>query len=255
MIDIHTHILPGIDDGAQDMSDALELAEIAWESGTEALVVTPHSNQVGRFENYNTEELQAVYYEFCKALNKEHILLKIFPGMEIFFTPDIQEKIENKYLVGINHSDYYLVEFPFDIEYEVVQHGLDRILEIGRIPIVAHPERYMCVQEHPAIIYEWIQKGCRTQMNRGSIFGKFGRKVERTAHYMLDNGLATCIASDAHGPYVRTTYMLDIKDYLSKYYGEAAAHWLLKKNPERILLNEKIPVHGRVPDRKIRLFR
>lgn len=255
MIDIHTHILPGIDDGAQDMSDALELAEIAWESGTEALVVTPHSNQVGRFENYNTEELQNIYFEFCKALEQERIPLKIYPGMEIFVTDDIKEKIAHDRFVGLNRSDYYLVEFPFDMNHEEIQHGLEMILETGKIPLIAHPERYFCVQDFPAITYEWIQMGCRTQVNRGSVFGKFGRKEERVAHYMLDNGLATCIASDAHGPYIRTTYMQDIKDYLLKCYGEAAAYWLLEGNPGKIIDNKPIPVHGRVPDRKIRIFR
>ena len=255
MIDLHTHILPGIDDGAQDMLDALELAEIAFESGTEALVATPHSNQIGRFENYNTKEFRDIYFKFCKALEKERIPLKIYPGMEIFVTDDIAEKIENKVFVGLNHSQYYLVEFPFDMEYEAIRKGLKNILETGKTPLIAHPERYYCVQDFPAMTYEWIQMGCRTQVNRGSIFGKFGRQEERTADYMIENGLATCIASDAHGPYMRTTYMLDVKEYLIKYYGEDAAYWLLKENPERIIHNKNIPIHGRVPERKVRIFR
>lgn len=255
MIDLHTHILPGIDDGAQDMMDALELAEIAAESGTEALVVTPHSNQTGRYENYNTKEFREIYFEFCKALEKECISLKVYPGMEIHVTSDITEKIEKKSFVGLNHSRYYLVEFAFDEEPDEIRKGLKNILEAGKIPMIAHPERYYCVQDFPAMVYEWIQMGCRTQINRGSIFGKFGRSEERAADYMIENGLATCIASDAHGPYVRTTYMRDVKEYLLKYYGEDAAYWLLKGNPERIIHDKNIPVHGRVPERKIHIFR
>ena len=255
MIDLHAHILPGIDDGAQDMLDALELAEIAWENGTKALAVTPHSNQPGRFENYNTKEFRDIYFKFCKMLEKERIPLKVYPGMEIFVTKDISEKIEKKFFVGLNHSRYYLVEFSFEEEPDDIRKGLKNILEAGKIPLIAHPERYDCVQDFPAMIYEWIQMGCRTQVNRGSIFGKFGRSEERTADYMIENGLATCIASDAHGPYVRTTYMLDVKEYLIKYYGEAAAYWLLKGNPERIIQDKDIPIHGRVPERKTRIFR
>ena len=130
MIDLHAHILPGIDDGAQDMLDALELAEIAWENGTKALVVTPHSNQPGRFENYNTKEFRDIYFKFCRILEKERISLKVYPGMEIFVTKDISEKIEKKLFVGLNHSRYYLVEFSFEEEPDDIRKGLKNILAL-----------------------------------------------------------------------------------------------------------------------------
>ena len=114
MIDIHAHILPDLDDGSEDMEESLEMAELAVESGVEIMTATPHSNQMGRFENFQSEQLQTAFERLRMVLKKEKIPLKILNGMEIFASEDIAQKIKNKQLSGINGTDYYLVEFPFD---------------------------------------------------------------------------------------------------------------------------------------------
>lgn len=255
MVDLHVHILPWLDDGAASMEDALEMADMAVESGVRRLVVTPHSNQRGRFENYCSEELQDVFEEFLSELKRENIQLKVHPGMEIFATEDMAEKIKDGSLMGLNDSATYLVEFPFDADPYWIGNQLEAVRELKKRPLIAHPERYYCVQEFPGIVYEWIKLGCLTQVNKGSILGRFGRSAGITAELLLENNLVTCIASDAHSPYMRTTYMGDVREVLEEHFGEATTMRLLKENPEKILGNKVIPMHGKAPERRKLFFR
>lgn len=255
MVDLHVHILPELDDGARSMEEAVEMAELALESGVDTIVATPHSNQEGRFENYNTPELTGVYENFCRVLREEHLPLKVLPGMEIFALEKTGEKIKDGWLIGLNHSDYFLVEFPFDAEIWWMGGMLEEVLDQGKIPLIAHPERYYGVQEYPALVWEWLQLGCYTQINKGSLFGKFGRRAQHTVEVLLQNDLVTCVASDAHSPYMRTTYMGDARDYLEEWLGESRAYRLLKKNPEIIINHGKVPGHGIMPEKKRWFFR
>lgn len=250
MIDLHIHILPGLDDGARTVDEALEMAEMAVESGVETLVVTPHSNQTGRFENYSTSELTGAYESFRQALAEEQIPLRILPGMEIFASDHMGRLIDDGLLSGLNHTDYFLVEFPFDAEPWWIGDILEELLEQGRIPLIAHPERYYGVQRYPMLIWEWLQLGCLTQVNKGSVFGYFGRSAQRTAETLLSNDLVTCMASDAHSPVARTPYMEDAREYLEEWFGERTAYRLLKGNPEIIISNGKVPAHGRKPEKR-----
>lgn len=254
MIDIHTHILPGLDDGAQTLSDALEMAELALDGGVDTIVATPHSNQLGRFENFDTAHLKHVWSQLRQALQSERIPLQLYLGMEIFASDDLCEKIHEKALLSLNHSRYYLVEFAFDEAPEYIGDTLDSMVSIGAIPIIAHPERYFCVQDFPSLIYHWLQLGCLTQLNKGSIFGKFGRHAQVAAEYLLAHQLITCVASDAHSPVMRTTYMGDIIDYVFETYGEREMLRLLFENPDRILHDRDIPRHGILPERRRSFF-
>lgn len=254
MIDIHTHILPGLDDGAQTVSDALEMAELALEGGVDTIIATPHSNQLGRFENFDIVHLQHVFSQFRQALRAERIPLHLSLGMEIFASDDLCDKIQAGALLSLNHSRYYLVEFAFDEAPEYIGDTLDSMLSIGVIPIIAHPERYYCVQDFPALIYHWLQLGCLTQLNKGSMFGKFGRHAQDTAAYLLQHRLITCVASDAHSPVMRTTHMGDAIDYLLETFGEREMLRLLFENPDRIRCNRDIPRHGSLPERRHSLF-
>ncbi|HIZ43525.1 MAG TPA: hypothetical protein H9672_02240 [Firmicutes bacterium] len=254
MVDLHVHILPGLDDGSQSMEESLELAELALEGGVSLLAATPHSNQEGRFENFFSGELKAEYEAFCRALAEERLPLGVVLGMEIFATEDMRDKIKSGQLTGLNGSRYYLVEFAFDAEPDWIGERLEDVLELGRIPLIAHPERYFCVQEYPALVYEWLRLGCCTQLNKGSLLGRFGRHAARSAAQLLEYDLVTCVASDAHSPYMRTTYMGDVRDYLEERLGEERALRLLERNPERILYGRTVPGHGRPPERRKTIF-
>ncbi len=253
MIDLHTHILPGLDDGSPDMEESLAMAELAVEGGVHTLVATPHSNQRGRFENYTSVKLRSAFDDFRKAVEDRNLPLRVLPGMEIFCTDDIRILIESGFLTGLNHSDYYLIEFPFDGEPGWMGDCLEEVLDLGKTPLIAHPERYFCVQDYPSFVFEWLQMGCRIQANKGSFLGRFGRHAERTVHILAECDLISCVASDAHSARIRTTYMDDVRVYLSDRFGSAAGR-LLEENPSRIIQNRKIPLHGRPVEARRRYF-
>lgn len=244
MIDLHTHILPGLDDGAEDMSEALEMARMSADSGVQMLVVTPHSNQVGRFENYYSKSLYQAYADFKEAVKAAGIKLNLYQGMEIFADDDVIEKIKSQHLIGLNGGDTYLIEFPFDAEPYFIGEILEEILDLGKRPLIAHPERYFCVIDYPQLVYGWMRMGCLTQINKGSVIGKFGRHVKIASKILLEHELVTCIASDAHSAYMRTTHMSEVRNYIEMHYGKMMAEQLFYRNPRKILTNESITFHG-----------
>lgn len=245
MIDIHTHILPGMDDGARDLEDALEMAALSVQSGVRTVVATSHANSGGFFKEYSVQEYMDRLEMFREALKNEKIELTVLSGMEIFTTDVVPELIEEGKLISLNESSYYLMEFPFHIEREEMNHLIDRVMDLDIVPVIAHPERYACVQESARDLFYWLEQGCLTQVNRGSVFGRFGERAKRCVDRLLDREMVTCIASDAHKPYERTTFMADIREYMEREYSLEYSRELLYENPRRILEGEKIEMFSR----------
>ena len=161
-------------------------------------------------------------------------------GMEIFMTHEVPDMIREERLLPLNETDYFLMEFSFGIEQEEMDELIDGVMELGVTPIIAHPERYQCVQESARGIFYWMEQGCLTQINRGSIFGRFGERAKICADHLLSKRMVTCIASDAHKPYERTTYMADIKEYMEDHYSFEYSKKLLYDNPKKIFEGKKI---------------
>lgn len=240
MIDIHTHILPGTDDGADDYEESCIMAEMAVQSGVTALIATPHSNDEYGFLNEESGELRNKFEKLQQILNHEKIPLQIFRGMEIWASTDIPEKIQTGRLLTLNQSRYVLTEFAFTEEPWWFGAVVQEITQAGMIPVIAHPERYACVQETPGLVFEWRQMGAYVQMNKGSILGRFGRNAARTAEQLLKKQMYSFIASDAHHHDIRTTDMNEISEYLKRHYEEDYARELLYQNPLCILQNREI---------------
>lgn len=254
MVDLHAHILPGADDGSGSMEESLEMAELALESGVDILVATPHSNQEGRYENYCSDELRAGFINLRRVLREEKLPIKILIGMEIFSSEDIGEKIRSGMLTGINMTKYLLVEFPFDAEPWWIAERLEDVIEVGKIPLIAHPERYFCIWDYPELVHEWKEMGCAVQINKGSLLGKFGKEPWDTAHILLQHNLIDCVASDAHSARVRTPHMREIREYLIRSSGYEYMQRLLVENPMKIIMNKSIESHGRRPEKTRKIF-
>ena len=235
MIDIHAHILPYVDDGAEDLADAILMAELAVESGVHTIIATPHSNIPGVQENFRSDWLLQQFEKLQNELDARKIPLKIRTGMEIFATDDVAEKIRQHWLLPLNQSDHYLIEFDFYMGSQRITHILESVCELGVVPVIAHPERYISVQRRPQVVWDWIDMGCQLQMNRGSIFGSFGKSTYRAAEELMENDCITYIASDAHSPYRRTTFMQDIWDMLKEEYSLKTAERILMENPQKYL--------------------
>lgn len=245
MIDIHLHIIPEVDDGAQSMDESVRMAEIALESGTDTVIATPHCNHPYRSYGYPAEEIEKRTEEFRAELKKRGLSLKVYDGMEIYVDGQTGRLIREGKLFGLNHGRYHLIEFPFDADPSWIDDRLNEIASDRVIPLIAHVERYYCAQKDPGLIYRWLRGGCEIQVNKGSFFGVFGAAAKRTAVTALENGLITCMASDAHGAMERTPRMKDIEEHLEKHYNKQVAQLLLYEYPKMILESRKIPEHGR----------
>ena len=244
MIDIHAHILPGLDDGATDIEDAVEMARIAWQNGTTAIIATPHCNLPGTYDNYFGKAYIDVYDQTVEAVRKAGLDIQILPGMEAFATYDLPDLIVDQKIMPLNQSRYILIEFAFEENPDYAEDILSRVKAVGARPVIAHPERYGFIQDDMRsgmrIVKKWSREGYIFQINKSSFLGKFGRGTMDTAYKLLDNGIVTAIASDAHGVEFRTTNMLDVYEELEKSYSRKELQILFQENPLRICNNEPI---------------
>ena len=240
MIDIHTHILPYMDDGADSWENALAMAKLAVKSGVTALIATPHCGLPGQETEGRVELLREQLGRFQNKLVRANVPLNVYEGMEIFGTPDTAHLLRRGVLTTLNGSHYPLIEFPFERYARQATAILDEVLSLGYRPVVAHPERYQYVQMDPVILNVWMDMGCLLQVNRGSLLGRFGPAAEELSRTMAARGFLCAVASDAHSPVSRTTRMKDVYDLLSKEYSGQTARLLLEENPARLLRNEEI---------------
>ena len=160
MIDLHSHILPELDDGARSLRDSLDMARLAVGSGVTIMVATPHCVDDRALEVYQTWKL------LRQALRENDIPLRLFWGMEIFGTPDTARLLQEGKLLTLNGSRYPLIEFPFRSDGAEETRILRSVSRLGLRPVVAHPERYSCVQNDPELINRWHRMGCLFQINR-----------------------------------------------------------------------------------------
>ncbi len=236
MTDIHCHILPEIDDGAESLEEALEMARMAVESGVTHLIATPHCNLPYASEkNYASAPLMERFLKFQEHLRLADIPLSVFPGCEVLCTPDVPTLIRQGKLLTLANSNYLLTEFFFDEELSYMDDMLSAISAEGLIPVIAHPERYDTVQHSPHVVERWFRNGYIIQVNKGSILGRLGRHAQSTADWILDHGLAHAVASDAHSSVMRTPDVTQLRQYLFDFYDSEYAEILLELNPSRIL--------------------
>ena len=247
MIDIHSHVLPGVDDGSRSMEESLQLLSLAAESGVTTLVATPHCNVPDEFDNYAGPELASLFDRLDRARQEAGISLHLCRGMEIFATPDTPDLLREGRVWTLNGTKYFLTEFSFTEDPGFCRSVLRRCRDLGFLPVIAHPERYFFVQDDPDLAFEWCIEGFGLQINKGSILGRFGQDTFRCAHLLLQHGLAACVASDAHNPRQRSTYMTEIYEYLMDSYGVDYCRLLLEENPKRILSGKELLGYEPIP--------
>lgn len=234
MIDLHSHILPELDDGADSLAESLAMARMAVDSGITAVVATPHCAADRR------EEVLESWRLLSQALKETGIPLKLYPGMEIFGTGDTLRLLREGKLLTLNGSRYPLVEFDFGGPGENRTRLLEELCSAGYRPLVAHPERYACVQRDPRLVNEWFRMGCLMQVNRGSLLGRFGRHAQAMGVELVERGFAVAVATDAHSIRGRTPRMGDVWEALSGEISQLCAETLLRDNPKKILKNEPL---------------
>ena len=238
MIDIHCHILPGIDDGSRNMSMSVEMAEIAKKRGTDIIVATPHCNIPGLYQNYYGSWFDMLFDETKTVLSGYGI--ELLPGMEVFSTYDIIKLLDEGKLLTINQSRYLLVEFDFGIRFEEAFDILKGIKQKGLIPILAHAERFDFIKNSQHNAFLLNESGCVLQANKGSFTGDFGFTVQKTAFLLLNHGLISVIASDSHNSTSRNTDMKETYNLLKLEVSKSILDCLFQENPKRIIYDADI---------------
>lgn len=238
MIDVHCHILPEVDDGAESMQQAINMAKIAQEEGISKMIATPHYHPEFKYEK--GEELKRIRERFKKELKENNIDIEIYLGNEIYFTYDLMDKISELDFYCLNDSKYILIEFPpnnfpsnlCNIVYELKQQGYT--------PVLAHVERYMQIHEDPEIIYDCIKTGAIIQINSSSLIGKQGKEIQRFCNLLIGRNMVHLVATDAHSSQRRRPMMKDAYQYIEKKYSKEIADNLFINNAQCILDNKEI---------------
>lgn len=241
MVDIHCHILNGVDDGSGCLSESVEMARIACESGTRTIVATPHTNIPGADGYVWGDALKRVLAGLNEKLRAERVPLTVCPGQEVYYHGDVVALLKRGEITTLNGTRYLLIEFNFSSSYNTILEACEVLTAIGVVPVVAHPERYEALKESAEDAYRLKRRGgCLLQLNCGSLFGDFGRSAQSAAHEFLSEGLADFIASDAHGPYVRTPFMADAHEMVSEMYSLDYAEMLFRDNPDLLIHDKEI---------------
>mgnify|MGYP004492700833 FL=1 len=238
MTDIHTHTLYGLDDGSEGFEMSLKMLSMASKGGTKNIILTPHCNIPGGYLNYMNSTI-ADRFERLKAAAKEFVPdINLYLGMEVYASNDIPELLRRGMAITLNRSRYLLVEFNFGESPMYVFKVLQNIQRAGIVPVLAHPERYVFVQQEPYIVFDLVRAGIIIQINRGSILGKFGLRPKAAADYLLKSGMVHIVASDGHKSYSRIPILYDAYAEVKRNYGKEYADMLFKKNPQNILLDK-----------------
>ena len=237
MFDIHNHIIPGIDDGAQSVCDALNMMHKAVESGITHLVCTPHIHP-GRFDN-NLQIIQQAFDGFCNLPEVKEIPLKLAMSAEVRLSDELLILHRQQQLPFIgqwNEQRVLLLELP----HNQIPVGLFPLLfwmkRQNIRPLIAHPERNKALMRKPETMIDLVDQGALLQITAASVTGEFGRSSETTAHWILDRKLVFCLASDAHNPVHRPIRLKEARDVVVKQYGAEYARQLVKVNPELMTL-------------------
>ncbi|MFZ3071750.1 MAG: CpsB/CapC family capsule biosynthesis tyrosine phosphatase [Thermodesulfobacteriota bacterium] len=239
MIDIHSHILYGIDDGPKTIEESVEMCRIAALDGIKTIVATPHFKP-GVFEPDSIE-----VYERARILSEriatEGVELEILVGAEVSLTHEtiaFVNKTRHSTLNG--NSKYFLAETPFDCLPSGWNDHIRAIIKAGKIPVIAHPERNAYFMKYPEKLAELTAAGALVQITASSVTGEFGEDVQRACVRFLRNNIVHVMATDAHGAVKRPPLLSEAVDLVSDIAGEKAAMSLVRENPLAIIRGEFI---------------
>ncbi len=238
IIDIHCHIMPGVDDGSPDMDTSLEMLRIADKNGISHIILTPHHKPM----HHNVSPEHNVLYRkrLQQTAKEQGIRAKLFSGNEIYYCDETMDQLMNGEICSLAGSDYVLVEFHPTNPYKAIQNAMYKVESSGYIPIVAHVERYSDIVSHPAYVAELIKMGCLIQVNASSIMGKYGFGISHFTRKLLKDGLVHFVASDAHDTKGRAPQLLECRNFVVRKFGEDYANRLFCVNAANVIRNDKV---------------
>ncbi len=236
MIDIHSHILPGLDDGARTLAESLQMLELAARSGTTDIVATPHANAEFPYDGIRIQTCFAQLSEAAQGMIRLHLGCDFHLSYE-----NVQDALRHPDRYTVNNFSYLMVELADLVVTESAGNVLMRLREAGMIPVITHPERNVVIQRKLDTLREWVQQGCLVQITGQSLVGRFGPEAERSAHELVRSGLAHFVASDGHDCRDRPPRLDEAHRNIAQRYGAKVADRLCRENPAAVVAGEELP--------------
>ena len=239
-IDIHSHIIPGVDDGSQDLETSIALLRMAEENGTTDIIATPHVIDVSTTLTWDA--IRRHVENLQKEADKENIKINIYPGAETELNWDLLELIrEDHSRFCLAGSRYLLMEMPSLMLPPHLEEIIYELQLMDIVPVLAHPERQMQLMEQPEKLLDLLQKGCAAQSNGGSVIGVFGPRVQHNVEQLLEQKVIAFMGSDAHNLRHRNTNLKEARETITTCWGEPTATALFETLPQHILQNKALP--------------
>ncbi len=236
IVDIHSHILPGVDDGSKSMDETLRMLRIAQSEGITDMIATPHYQSKRFFTP--AEKVREMTEELQVEAAAQGIFITLYPGTEIYYRSGLEAHLNKGELATLNGGSHVLVEFsPFE-EFSYIRNAMEDFRGMGYRPVLAHVERFACLLENIGRVRELRGMGCRIQANAGSISGDYGFRVKRYLHGLLREELIDYVGTDAHNAAGRAPRMKKCRELLQKKYHADYVERLLWKNALEFLTGE-----------------
>lgn len=237
IIDMHCHILPGVDDGPRESREAMEMLRMEYQQGVRKIICTPHRHK-GMFEA-SVEERKRSLELMQKKLLRMGIPMELYLGCEFHIESEMLLKLRTEPVYTMAGSRYVLTEFPVRVTEQEAMKVLRELVSCGFRPIIAHVERYkkVCV---PEVVRHFIQMGAYIQVNAGSLTGAEGWRTKTAARKLLNESCVHFVGSDAHSTGRRRSFLGECAEYMTKKIGEATTYRILAENPQKVIKNEYI---------------
>ncbi len=237
-IDIHNHILPGLDDGAKNEKVSLDMLRMAAEDGITHLIATPHFHY--RRGHAAPEQIRSALTRMQEMADEQEIPVRLYAGNELYYTHDLLEMVKAKEALSLADSDYVLLEFSPETEQRKIQNAVYQFLSEGYYPVIAHMERYQAFNKQPDFVETILKMGAYYQVNAGSITGNAGWALKRFTRRMMKSGMIQFVATDAHDLQNRQPQLETALDWIEKKLGESEMKDYMYENPLKILENKAL---------------